>query len=313
MGNMKTADYKNGIFCVDSGYEGGGVAAVYVIRDGRGAAIVDTVHNDALEPVTAAMSKMGIPPGEVEYIFLTHVHLDHAGGAGRFAAAFPDAKVVVHSRGARHMTDPSKLVAGATEVYGREEMARLYGTVLPVSPDRLIIPEDGQEFHVGGRVITCLDTPGHAKHHLAYHDPSSRAVFSGDAYGMSYMELAGEDGRCAIITTSPVQFDPDAMRASMRRIESLSPEYIYPTHYGRMPIGGAASESLHRQLGLSVQIAESCGGDIDLIRDELRKMFASESAAQGFPEMGEKPGRLTEAAIEINSQGLAVWFAKKRR
>ena len=142
MGNMKTADYQNGIFCVDSGYEGGGVAAVYVIRDGRSAAIVDTVHNDALEPVTAAMSEIGIPSGKVEYIFLTHVHLDHAGGAGRFAAAFPNAKVVVHSRGARHMTDPSKLVAGATEVYGKEEMARLYGQVLPVSPDRLIIPDD---------------------------------------------------------------------------------------------------------------------------------------------------------------------------
>ncbi|MDR3076162.1 MAG: MBL fold metallo-hydrolase [Synergistaceae bacterium] len=304
--------YGNGIFCVDSGYEGGGVAAVYIIRDGQSAAIVDTAHNGALEPVASAMSELGIPDGMVEHIFLTHVHLDHSGGAGRFAGKFPNARVVVHERGARHVADPSKLVAGATEVYGKEAMDRLYGEILPVSADRIYSPKNGEEIRVGNRVFVCLDTPGHALHHLAFHDTSSRSVFSGDAYGMSYREPAVPDGRFAIVTTSPVQFDPAAMSASMRLIDSLEPDCLYPTHFGRMPIGGALSDSLYRQIDMSVKIAEEAEGDKDRIKDGLVKLFMEETSRQGCPAVTSDYGRITGEALEINSQGLAVWYKKSR-
>jgi glyoxylase-like metal-dependent hydrolase (beta-lactamase superfamily II) len=312
MAYAKTIDCKNGIFCVDSGYEGGGVASVYVIRDGDSAAIVDTAHNGALEPVKSAMSEIGIKSGDVEFIFLTHVHLDHAGGAGMFVGEFPNARVVVHERGARHIVDPGKLVAGATAIYGEEAMARLYGKVTPVPPGKITIPRDGDEFRVGNRAITCLDTPGHARHHLAYHDASANAVFTGDAYGMSYLELVRPEGRCAILTTSPVQFDPNAMRDSMKKIESLNPDSLYPTHFGQMPIGGDISDSLYRQIDLYVKTAEDAKGNLDMIREGLRDLFRNESSRQGCPCLAANSGRVTGQALELNAQGLAVWYEKKR-
>ncbi|MCL2683973.1 MAG: MBL fold metallo-hydrolase, partial [Synergistaceae bacterium] len=257
---------KNGIFSVDSYYNGPGIASIYIIRDGRSAAIVDTAHNDSLEQVKCAMREIGIPDGEVEFIFLTHVHLDHAGGVGRYAEEFPNARVIVHERGARHVVDPRRLAAAAAEIRGKETMDRLHGQLLPVRTDRVHSPKHGDEFRVGDHVVVCLDTPGHTHHHLTYHDASAQAVFSGDAYGMSFMEMTGPEGRCAVLSTSPAQFDPDAMLVSMRLIESLNPKHLYPTHFGEMPIGGTISESLHRQLNLYVKTAIEADGDIDSIR-----------------------------------------------
>jgi glyoxylase-like metal-dependent hydrolase (beta-lactamase superfamily II) len=312
MESVKLADYKNGIYCVDSGYEGGGVASVYIIRDGQSAAIIDTAHNGALEPVKRAMDTIGIASRDVEFIFLTHVHLDHAGGTGLFVKEFPNARVVVHERGARHIIDPEKLVSGAAAVYGEDEVSRLYGKVIPTPKDRITIPRDDDEFRVGERVIVCLDTPGHARHHLAYHDTSAGVVFTGDAYGMSYLELIRTEGRCAILTTSPVQFDPVAMRESMRKIESLKPVCVHPTHFGQMPIGGEISDSLHRQLDLYVKAAEDAEGDLDRIRTKLKELFVNEASRQGCPSLAANSGRVTGQALELNAQGLAVWYEKNK-
>jgi glyoxylase-like metal-dependent hydrolase (beta-lactamase superfamily II) len=303
--------YKNGIFCVDSCYFREGVASVYIIRDGHSAAIVDTAHNDSLRPVKRAMREIGIPDGEVEFIFLTHVHLDHAGGAGRYAEEFPNARVIVHERGARHIIDPRKLVAAAAEVRGKEITDRLYGQVRPIEADRVYIPKHGDEFRVGDHVIVCLDTPGHAHHHLTYHDASARAVFPGDAYGMSFMEMTGPEGRCAMLSTSPVQFDPDAMLASMRLIESLNPQCLYPTHFGEMPIGGTISESLHRQLDLYVKTAVEADGDIDRIKIGISKLFKDEVTRQGCPHLATNTGPVIRTSLEISANGLAVWHKKK--
>ena len=307
-----TQDYKNGVYCVDSGYEGGGVVSVYLLRDGNEAAIVDTCHNEALEPVKRAFSELGVKKSEVKYIFLTHVHLDHAGGAGLFAREFPEAALVVHKRGERHLVNPSRLVASASGIYGESVTKRLYGDILPVPADRITTPRDGAEFSLGGKTIVCFDTPGHARHHLAYKDVSSGAVFTGDAYGMSYAELVRPGGRCAILTTSPVQFDPHAMRASMRRIDEIANGEIYPTHFGRLPTGGGVSDSLYRQLDLYVEAAERANGDIDAIRTRLREIFREEASRQNCPCLASNFGRVTVTALELNTQGLALWYEKSR-
>jgi glyoxylase-like metal-dependent hydrolase (beta-lactamase superfamily II) len=305
-----TEDYKNGICCVESGYEGGGVVSVYVIRGGGEAAIVDVCHNGALEPVKRALSELGVKNGDVKYIFLTHVHLDHAGGAGLFAREFPEAAFVVHERGGKHIADPSKLAASAASVYGESVMRRMYGEILPVPADRITTPPDGAEFRVGSRTVVCFDTPGHARHHLAYKDVSSGAVFTGDAYGMSYAELVGREGRCAILTTSPVQFDPRAMEASMRRIDDLANGEVYPAHFGRLPTGGGVSDSLYRQLELYVEAAELAKGDINAIRTRLREIFIEEALHQNCPCLASNFGRVTITALELNTQGLALWYKK---
>jgi glyoxylase-like metal-dependent hydrolase (beta-lactamase superfamily II) len=307
-----TCDYKNGVYCVESGYEGGGVVSAYLLRDGNEAAIVDTCHNGALEPVKRAFSELGVKHDEVKYIFLTHVHLDHAGGAGLFAREFPEAALVVHKRGERHLVNPSRLIASASGIYGESVMKRLYGDILPVRADRITTPRDGGEFSVGGKTIVCFDTPGHALHHLAYKDVSSGAVFTGDAYGMSYAELVGPDGRCAILTTSPVQFDPHVMRISMRRIDGLANGEIYPTHFGRLSTGGGVSDSLYRQLDLYVEAAELARGDIASIRTRLREIFREEASSQNCPCLASNFGRVTVTALELNAQGLAMWYKKSR-
>jgi glyoxylase-like metal-dependent hydrolase (beta-lactamase superfamily II) len=285
------------------------VASVYIIRDGDETAIVDTAHNGALAPVKSALEQLGVKNSEVRYIFLTHVHLDHAGGAGSFAREFNEAEFVVHERGARHVINPEKLAASAASVYGDAVMKRLYGDILPVPSGRIVTPGDGGEFRVGGRTVVCLDTPGHARHHLAYKDTSSEAVFTGDAYGMSYRELVRADGRCVILTTSPVQFDPYAMVSSMRRIDSIANEYIYPAHFGRLPLG-AVSEPLYRQLELYVEAAERSKGDIASIKTRLREIFREEASRQNCPCLASDFGRVTVTALELNAQGLALWYRK---
>jgi glyoxylase-like metal-dependent hydrolase (beta-lactamase superfamily II) len=306
------SDYKNGVYCVESGYEGGGVVSVYLLRDGNEAAIVDTCNNGALEPVKRALSELGVKDGEVKYIFLTHVHLDHAGGAGRFAREFPEAALVVHKRGGRHLASPSRLVASVASIYGASVMKRLYGDILPVRADRITTPREGDEFRVGGKTIVCFDTPGHARHHLVYKDVSSGAVFTGDAYGMSYAELVGPAGRCAILTTSPVQFDPGAMRTSMRRIDGLANGEIYPTHFGRLSALEGISDSLYRQLDLYVEAAERADGDIASIRTSLRELFKEEASRQNCPCLASNFGRVTVTTLELNAQGLALWYKKSR-
>jgi glyoxylase-like metal-dependent hydrolase (beta-lactamase superfamily II) len=305
-----TNDFKNGVYCVESGYEGCGVASVYLLRDGNEAAIVDTCHNGALEPVKRAFSELGVKDCEVKYIFLTHVHLDHAGGAGRFARVFPEAALVAHKRGGRHLANPSRLVASAAGIYGESITKRLYGDILPVRADRITTPGEGDEFRVGGKTIVCFDTPGHARHHLVYKDVSSGAVFTGDAYGMSYEELVGTNGRCAILATSPIQFDPCAMSASMHMIDGLANEEIYPTHFGRLSDLEDVSDSLYRQLDLYVEAAERAKGDIASIRASLRELFKEEASRQNCPCLASNFGRVTRTALELNAQGLALWYKK---
>jgi hypothetical protein len=127
---------------------------------------------------------------------------------------------------------------------------------------------------------------------------------------MSYAELVGPDGRCAILTTSPVQFDPHAMRTSMRRIDGIANGEVYPTHFGRLPTGGGVSDSLYRQLDLYVEAAERAEGNVTAIRMSLRELFKEEASRQNCSCLASNFGRVTVTALELNAQGLALWYKK---
>jgi glyoxylase-like metal-dependent hydrolase (beta-lactamase superfamily II) len=304
-------DYNKGVYHVDSGYEGHGVASIYIVRGGGRTAVIDTAHNAALEPTLEAMAELGIAPDSVDYVLLTHVHLDHAGGAGRFMGAFPNARLVVHSRGARHMIDPSKLLAGVREVYGEAETARMYGELTPVPEGRIVIPRDGEELTFGTRTLVCLDTPGHARHHLAFFDRTSNSVFTGDAYGMSYFGL-GSPGRQGVIpTTSPVQFEPDAMLASIDRIAAMKPDALYPTHFGEMRNADLLASDLRRQINAYVALTEEARGAYPAIRASLSKLLEDESATQGWTSPSADLSTALDRAMDLNAQGLEVWYKKK--
>jgi len=305
--------FGNGIYAVDSGYTGTGVAAIHLIEEGGRAALVDTGNNDALVHVEQALAETGLSPEAVDYVLLTHIHLDHAGGAGAFIRAFPNAKLVVHPRGARHMVEPSKLFAGVSAVYGPERAKELYGELIPVPAERVIEATDGLELSLSVRAIRVFDTPGHARHHVCYLDTKSRSFFTGDTFGLSYRQF-DVDGRPSIFpTTTPVQFEPDAMHDSIRRMEAEQPAAMYLTHYAQVTDVPRLAADLHRLIDAHVAIAERHAGAGEgrkqLIEDDIWALVAEEAKRGGWKTSEAETRRILALDVELNAQGLDVWLA----
>lgn len=304
--------YEHGISAIDSGYVRPKHAAIHFIVDASRVAIVDTGTNDSLPRVRAALEAMELPEANVDYILLTHIHLDHAGGAGALMQAFPQARLVVHPRGVRHMADPSKLVAGAAAVYGAGEVRRLYGEILPVPAERIVEATHQMKLPLGDRELVCLDTPGHARHHISIVDTRARAVFTGDTFGLSYNEL-DTDGRQFIFpTTTPVQFDPDALHASIDLIVSQSPRVVYLTHFSELRDVEQHAAELHRIIDEHVAIARREARPVpdrhSRIRAHLARLLLSEAERFGCRLPPATILKLWETDIELNAQGLDVWL-----
>ena len=309
--------YAHGIHAVDSGYIRPQLAAVHLIVERGRVAVVDTASNACVPRVLAALQALGLSPASVDYVFLTHVHLDHAGGAGAMMRAFPDARLIVHPRGARHMADPTKLFAAVQEVYGAEEAHRLYGDPLPIPVDRIQEAGDGFSFDLAGRALVCLDTPGHARHHLCLLDSRSGCLFTGDIFGMSFREL-DVDGRPSIIpTSSPTQFEPEVMHASVDRILAHSPPAVYLTHFAQVRDVARLGEDLHRLIDAHVAVAE---GERDSgpargarIESGLWALMEAEAARQGWRLPAVQWREVLRMDIEINAQGLDYWLEHRDR
>ncbi|WP_418445836.1 MBL fold metallo-hydrolase [Cloacibacillus evryensis] len=306
-------DYGNGIYGVDGHYEIEGMAAVYVLLSEGRAAIIETAHNASLPYLLAALAELGVERETVDYICVTHVHLDHAGGAGSYMREFPRAKLVVHPRGARHMTDPAKLVEGVKAVYGDAETERIYGTIIPVPEDRVIAPEEGRELTFGRMTLVCRDAPGHAKHHMIFFEKSTRSLFAGDAFGISYLWMTGKKGRWAFPTASPVQFDPEAMIATTEMITALAPSRIFITHFGELTNIRENSELLIEGIKKYVGITEAAAGDKTKIKAGLAKLYA-EAAKENNTKL---PAATIEESLpvdlELNAQGLSFWYRQRHK
>ena len=262
-------------------------------------------------------------------MLLTHVHLDHAGGAGLLMTRLPAARLAVHPRGARHMIDPSRLMEGTIAVYGEARARELYGEILPVPAQRVVEVPDGSVLQLGRRGFQVLDTPGHARHHVCYRDERSGHVFTGDTFGLSYREL-DDDGRCAIFpTTTPVQFDPPALHASIDRIAALQPRAVALTHFG--PVGDVPrlAADLHRQIDAMVAMARACAarlGDAaaaaahgapteglrECLREGMRELIFAEARRQGWTADEAELQRIFTLDIGLNADGLAAWLSGQR-
>ncbi|WP_374475617.1 MBL fold metallo-hydrolase [Zoogloea sp.] len=307
--------FGDGIYAVDSGYTGPDVAAIHLIEEAGRAALVDTGNNDSLRHVLEALAETGLSAEAVDYVLLTHIHLDHAGGAGAFMQAFPNAKLVVHPRGARHMAEPSKLFAGVSAVYGPERARELYGELIPVPVERIIEAGDGHELKLGGRVIRVFDTPGHARHHVCYFDTKSRAFFTGDTFGLSYRAF-DVDGRPSIFpTTTPVQFEPEAMHASIRRMEAEQPTAMYLTHYAQVRDVPRLAADMHRLIDAHVAIAErheAAEGRKALIEQDIWALVGEEATRAGWTVPEAEWRRILALDVELNAQGLDVWLEARK-
>ena len=230
----RLTQFADGVTAVDTEYVRPQMDAAHVIVADGQAAIVDTGPNTAVPLILAALTQLQVAPEAVRYLFLTHVHLDHAGGAGALMRALPNATCVVHPRGAPHMIDPGKLIAGTRAVYGEELYSRLYGEILPIDAARIRIAQDGHRFELPGRDFECVHTPGHALHHQAIVDHGTDCIFTGDTFGISYREFDTARGPWIMPTTTPTQFDPGQLKASIIRLMQFRPRRLYLTHYSEV-------------------------------------------------------------------------------
>jgi glyoxylase-like metal-dependent hydrolase (beta-lactamase superfamily II) len=303
-----------GITSVDAEYVRPQFAAVHLIeRNGR-VAIVDTGTNDSVPLVLAALEALGHSPEAVDVLFITHVHLDHAGGAGALMRALPRARAVAHPRAVPHLKDPSRLIDASRVVYGDERFDALYGTPLPIEPERINESKDGERLSLGASEFRVLHTPGHALHHHALHDLDARAVFTGDTFGLSYRALDTERGAFIVPTTTPTQFDPEQLVASVRRIVALAPESLFLTHYGRVTGVDRLGASLEEQIAMHVAIARRHASASDrerAIRDDLRSDWIERLEAHGAPAAAVDDWLAGD--LELNAQGLIAWLQRSER
>ncbi len=304
--------YEQGIYAIDANYVRPRMAAVHLVVENGRVALVDTGNNESVPLTVAALDALGLAPESVDFVILTHVHLDHAGGAGAMMRAFPNARLVVHPRGARHMADPAKLVAGATAVYGVAEMRRLYGDVLPVDARRIVEAIDGLRIDLAGRELLCIDTPGHARHHVCILDRKSGHIFVGDTFGLSYRELDTEGRQFVFPTTTPVQFDPEALHASLDLLMSYRPEAVYLTHYGQVRDVAEKAADLHRLIDAHLGVAKqemAVGPERrSRIRAGLAHLLVDEAKRFGCQLPPAEILQIYASDLDLNAQGLGVWI-----
>jgi glyoxylase-like metal-dependent hydrolase (beta-lactamase superfamily II) len=253
---------------------------------------------------------------QVKYVAVTHVHLDHAGGAGLLMDALPNAKLVVHPLGARHMIDPAKLQAGATAVYGEAEFKRTYGDLKPIDESRILIADDEFKIQLGKRVLTFIDTPGHARHHFCIYDDASHGFFTGDTFGLAYQELTNHNGPFIFPTTTPVQFDPDALKASIIRMVTFNPERMFLTHFGMVENPEPLAKRLILLVDVLVDIAQShkaldSAARTQAINHDLMKYLLADLVKHDCQLDESEQRRILASDVMLNAQGLDVWLSRQ--
>jgi len=307
--------FDHGISAVDAVYNGfHGHSAIHIVVSDGLAAIVDTGTFYSISPLVASLAQQGVLPEQVAYVIVTHVHLDHAGGAGEAMRRFPNARLIVHPRGARHMTDPAQLLAGTIAVYGKEKTHAVYGDIIPIAEERVIEAPDGFTLDFNGRKLVFLDTPGHARHHFCIFDETSGAIFTGDTFGISYREF-DVDGRAFIFpAATPVQFDPAAAHASIDRLMALKPQAAYLTHYSRVICLESLAADLHRGIDDFVALARQVTGTGEARHKALTEMLEmymlDRLAEHGQHLPPTECLRLLAGDIELNAQGLGIYLAR---
>jgi glyoxylase-like metal-dependent hydrolase (beta-lactamase superfamily II) len=285
------------------------VIASFVLLGGDSAALVETGPTTCLEHLIAGLEEHDVAPEDVRQVFLTHIHLDHAGASGHLAELLPNATFYVHEVGYPHMVDPSKLLKSATRIYG-ERMEELWGEARPVPEDRLEILKGGEEIEAADGVLAAHYTPGHAYHHLAYLEPDSGALFAGDVAGI---RLPGQS--YIRPPTPPPEIDLELWVQSIEFIRQLSPESLWPTHFGRFDDTDRHLGELEQRLQDWVLfVEERMDGETgrEEIADELKTKGDAEMLAAGAePEESEHYDLAGDYPTLVD--GLMRYVSKRRK
>lgn len=284
VGKREPIELGNGIHLID-GFDMGepGRTGSYVI-EAEQLTIVETSASPSVPYILAGLEQLGHRPEDVRYIIVTHIHLDHSGGAGLLLQHCPHAQVVVHPKGARHLIDPERLIASAKMVYGNT-FNQFFDPIVPVPQDRIIVKADEETLAIGpGRTLTFLDTPGHANHHFSIYDPFSKGIFTGDTLGVYYHQLRDLGLSFYLPSTSPNQFNPEAMAVAIERVKALQVERIYFGHFGMSEEPEEVYRQLYAWLPRFIDAAQTVaeeGGDYTVLSARMTEQITEALDAQG--------------------------------
>ncbi len=300
----------HGVHHLDAHYIQPGVASFYCVVEDNEIAIIDTGTSNSLPYLLTFLDDNDLSVEQVKYIMPTHVHLDHAGGAGVMMQACPNATLVIHPRGARHMIDPSKLIEGTIAVYGEDKFRRLYGEIPPISSERVCEAKDGDIFKLGERPLQIIDAPGHAYHHYCVYDERSQGIFSGDNFGVSYPNLIHNDKRVVIPTTTPIHFNPEALQTTVTHLMDFKPKRIYLAHFNLLPNPKSVINQYKLWIDLFVHLTELSRPDddagvgrlIDAIGEALQEEFDFSPVLINTQLRND---------IQLDAEGLAVWYRNR--
>lgn len=314
MAEIKTHTVKT----IDGNYLHPGFAAAYLIIEGDRAAFIDNNTLHAVPRLLAALSEHNLKPKQVEYIIVTHVHLDHAGGTSLLVKECPHAVVLAHQRAARHIVDPARLIQGATAVYGESEFKRLYGSIQPVDEKRVRVVEDGEMLNLGKRSLTFIYTLGHAKHHLCVYDSGTNGIFTGDALGLAYPLLQTGSEPFVFPSSTPTDFDPEEYAEGIDTILGTGADLAFLTHFGPL---GEVKQAARMMKDYLKQMRNAIDDTLDrglegdalegFCRDIISEFLRSEVEKRGLPYSSEVENFL-KMDVMINSLGIAHAVEKSR-
>jgi len=306
----------DGVFAVDTEYVRPLHDASHLIVENGRAAFVDTGTNDSVPLLLDALQQQGLDVADVDFVFLTHIHLDHAGGAGLLMQHLPNARCVLHPNGAPHMVDTERLIKGTEGVYGVERTREMYGHLRPIDEDRIVVADDEQWIELNGRAMQVLFTEGHARHHYCLNDPSSRGVFTGDSFGVSYRELDTAAGEFIYPSSTPASFDPPEAHKAIDRIMSCDPDQVYLTHYSRVRSLDRLAGDMHACIDGYEQIALNCQGERqrgDALRVAMHEYLAARLIEHGFKGDGAAIESILHIDVTLNSAGLEAWLNRMEK
>ena len=309
--SARTTELDHGITAIDTDYVRPLLDASHLIVENGRAAFVDTGTNFSVPFLLDGLKQKNLDVGDVDFVFLTHVHLDHAGGAGDLMRHLPNAKAVLHPRGAPHMIDPTKLIKGAMSVYGEQDYLDMYGEIIAIPAERVIVTDDEQSFELAGRSFRAFFTEGHARHHCCLDDPTSRGVFTGDSFGVSYRKLDTAKGEFIYPTTTPIHFDPAEAHKSIDRIMAHDPEQVYLTHYSRVGDLARLAGDMHRRIDDFVVIARRHASDIKrtaAMHESMYTYLLQELREHGSTGDDEALRGIVKMDVDLNTMGLEFWL-----
>jgi glyoxylase-like metal-dependent hydrolase (beta-lactamase superfamily II) len=308
---VSALEYPGGVVAIDSGMVRPQMAACYLLETESALAVIEVGNNFSTDRILSVIAHRGRRAEEVSHVIVTHVHLDHAGGAGTLMQKLPNATLLVHPRGARHMIDPSRLEASARAVYGDEEYEAQHGPLQPVPEHRVHVMEDGDSLQFAGRKLQFVDTPGHARHHFCVWDEETRGWFSGDTFGISYRETDTASGPFIFPTTTPIQFDPPALLDSIERLMKQKPDFMYLTHFGRVQELPRLATDLRAGIELFAEWGERFAAEEsrrERIEEAMMAWLIERARLHGVKHEDALLRNLFHGDVVLNTQGIEFWL-----